>query len=68
MKKARLENYATWKTSGSIYTKKIGQDNRIWVATFNIPPMAANAKLKSNLKYGLGYLEAIKRVREEIGI
>lgn len=54
MKKARLENYATWKTSGSIYTKKIGQDNRIWVATFNIPPMAANAKLKSNLKFGKG--------------
>ena len=53
-KKARLENYATWKTSGSIYTKKIGQDNRIWVATFNVPPMAANAKLKSNLKFAKG--------------
>lgn len=67
-KKARLENYATWKTSGSIYTKKIGPDNRIWVATFNVPPMASNAKLKSQLKFDSGNNYVIAEDKECINI
>lgn len=52
--KARLETYATWKTSGSIYTKKYGPNNMYWGATFNVPPLATEAKLNSYLYFAKG--------------
>lgn len=57
LKKARLENAATWGSAGSIYTEKPGIGNTIWVATFSVPPMAGNAELNSilNIPNGLEY-------------
>lgn len=47
LNKARVESYATWGSAGSVYTEKPGEGNVYWVATFSVPPMAADAKLHS---------------------
>ena len=47
--KARVENYATWKTNGNIYTRRYDINNNEWAANFIVPPMAADAKLNSIL-------------------
>lgn len=47
--KARLESFATWKSSGSIYTRKQNPNGSIWDATFIVPPMAKDADVKANL-------------------
>ena len=52
--KAKVENYATWGNAGSIYTEKPGEGNVYWAATFNVPPMAGNAKLNSLLEFPNG--------------
>lgn len=52
--KARLEAYATWKTAGSIFTLKNGNNGLYWGATFNVPPMAADAKIIANLEFPNG--------------
>lgn len=48
--KAKVENYATWKTNGNIYTKRYDMNNVEWAANFIVPPMAADAELISNLE------------------
>lgn len=52
--KARLEAYATWKTAGSIFTLKNGSNGLFWGATFNVPPMAADAQVVANLEFPNG--------------
>lgn len=52
--KAKVENYATWGNAGSIYTEKPGEGNIYWAATFNVPPMAGEAKLNSILEFPYG--------------
>ena len=47
--KARVENFATWKTAGNIYTENLREDGVRFAATFNIPSMAADAEIKSKL-------------------
>lgn len=64
--KARAESYATWKTKGSIYTKKIDANGIYWGATFNVPPMAADAKLNANLNLTNGLNYTIKEEQNEI--
>jgi len=44
--KARLENYATWKTKGNIYTQRYDKNNKKWAANFMVAPMAADADLE----------------------
>lgn len=55
--KARVENYATWKTNGNIYTRRYDMNNKEWAANFIVPPMAADAALSSylNLPNGNSY-------------
>ena len=43
--KVRLENYATWKTKGSVYTQRYDMNNKRWAANFMVPPMAADSEL-----------------------
>ena len=43
--KVRLENYATWKTKGSVYTQRYDMNNKRWAANFMVPPMAGDAEL-----------------------
>lgn len=66
--KARAESFPTWKTKGSVYTKKIDQNGIYWGATFNVPPMAADASLNSilNTENELSY--NIKEDESEITI
>lgn len=52
--KARLEAHATWKTAGSIFTLKNGSNGLFWGATFNVPPMAADAQVVANLEFPNG--------------
>ena len=44
--KIRLENYATWKTKGTLYTQRYDKDNNRWAANFMVMPMAADAELE----------------------
>lgn len=48
--RAKVENYATWKTEGNIYTRRYDINNQEWAANFIVPPMAGNAELKAELK------------------
>lgn len=66
--KARVENYATWGSAGSIYTEKPGQGNVYWVATFRIPPMAGEAKLNSILNFPDGTSYTMRPEEESISI
>lgn len=52
--KAKVENYATWGNAGSIYTEKPGEGKIYWAATFNVQPMAGDAKLNSILEFPYG--------------
>lgn len=52
--KARVENYATWKTNGNIYTRRYDMNNKEWAANFIVPPMAADADLESYIKFPNG--------------
>lgn len=56
--KVRLENYATWKTKGSVYTQRYDMNNRKWAANFMVPPMAADASLEgfANFPDGMEYV------------
>lgn len=66
--KAKVENYATWGSAGSIYTEKPGEGNVYWAATFNVPPMASEAKLKSLLSFPNGTEYTISKDEESIEI
>lgn len=50
LNKTRVENYATWKTNGNIYTRRYDMNNKEWAANFIVPPMAADAALNSYLE------------------
>lgn len=68
--KARVENFATWKTAGSIYTENLREDGVRFAATFNIPPMAADAQIMSklNLDNGTSYNISKEETNIEIPI
>lgn len=66
--KAKVENYATWGSAGSIYTEKPGEGNIYWAATFNVPPMASEAKLNSLLVFPNGTEYTISKDEESIEI
>lgn len=52
--KVKLENYATWKTKGSVYTQRYDIQNNRWAANFMIPPMAADAELQGFAEFPNG--------------
>lgn len=66
--KARAESFATWKTKGSVYTRKKDNKGIIWGATFSVPPMAADAKLNANLNFEKGLKYTITEDKNEINI
>lgn len=68
LNKARVENYATWKTEGNIYTRRYDKNNKEWAANFIVPPMAANASLKSILNFSEGNEYTIAKNEESITI
>lgn len=68
LNKARVENYATWGSAGTIYTEKPGVGNVYWVATFSVPPMARDAKLTSILETPNGLEYTILKEQNEIEI
>ena len=68
LNKARVENYATWGSAGSIYTEKTANDNSIWVATFRVPPIAGEAKLNSIIELPNGEEYTISKDEELIEI
>lgn len=66
--KAKVENYATWGSAGSIYTEKPGEGNIYWVATFSVKPMAGEAKVHSVLDLPNGYQYTIPKDESTIEI
>lgn len=68
LNKARAESFATWKTKGSIYTKKIDKNGVFWVATFNVPPMAADASLNAILNSKNGQSFNISKEEQSLSI
>ena len=49
LNKVRLQNCATWKSSGTVYIRRLSESGKIGYATFMIPPMGAEVTLKSNI-------------------
>ncbi len=45
--KIRLENYATWKSRGTLYTQRYDKQNNLWSANFMVLPMAGESSLES---------------------
>ena len=45
LEKVRLENYATWKTKGTVYTQRYDKDGKKWAANFMVKPMAADSSI-----------------------
>jgi len=66
--KARLENYATWKTKGSVYTQRYDRNNKKWAANFLIPSMAADAELESYMVFQNGMEYTISEDMEYLTI
>ncbi len=66
--KAKVENYATWGTAGSIYTEKPGEGNVYWAATFNVPPMANDANIDGILLLPNGNEYTIEKDEDVIEI
>ena len=52
--KVRLENYATWKTKGTVYTQRYDKSGKKWAANFMVKPMAAEAELNSFAEFPEG--------------
>ena len=57
--KARIENYATWKTKGTIYTQRFDKSGKRWAANFMVEPMAADAKLQSFAEFPNGKIYSV---------
>lgn len=55
LSKARLQNSATWKTHGSIYTLRRATSGKTYYATFLISPMAASVNTYSYLNVNDSY-------------
>lgn len=68
LNKTRVESYATWGSAGSVYTEKPGEGNIYWVATFSVPPMAADAKLNSVIELPNGNKYTVTKDEESIDI
>lgn len=68
LNKTRVENYATWKTNGNIYTRRYDMNNKEWAANFIVPPMAANAEIESQLYLPNGKNYTIDAEETEIEI
>lgn len=66
--KVRLENYATWRTQGTVYTQRYDKNNKKWAANFMIPPMAGDADLEGYAKFPLGTEYTIKQEENSIEI
>lgn len=66
--KTRVENYATWKTNGNIYTRRYDMNNKEWAANFIVPPMAADAEIESRLYLPKGKEYLIKEEETEVEI
>ncbi|MBQ9266858.1 MAG: hypothetical protein IJ217_01005 [Clostridia bacterium] len=64
--KAKIENYATWKTNGNIYTRRYDRNNQEWAANFIVPPMAADAALSAKLYFPEGEAYTIAEDEESI--
>ncbi len=50
LNKTRVDNYATWKTKGVIYTNRIDPYGKVWEATFLTEPIGANVGFNSSLE------------------
>ena len=66
--KVRLENYATWKTKGSVYTQRYDINNKRWAANFMVMPMAADAELEGYALFPNGTEYTLKEDQTTIEI
>lgn len=66
--KVRLENYATWKSNGSVYTQRYDKDNKKWAANFLIPPMAGDAELEGYAIFENGMIYELNENSESLDI
>ena len=66
--KVRVENYATWKTNGTVYTQRYDMNNKKWAANFMIPPMAGDAQLEGYAEFPLGMEYTIEEQIDSINI
>ena len=66
--KVRLENYATWKTKGTVYTQRYDINNKKWAANFMVPAMAADADLEGFAEFPNGEEYTLEIESKDINI
>jgi len=66
--KVRIENYATWRTKGTVYTERYDINNKRWAANFMVEPMAGDAVLEGYADFPLGKEYSINKEQEKIEI
>lgn len=66
--KVRLENYATWKSKGTVYTQRYDQNQKRWAANFLIPPMAGDAELVGYAEFPQGKEYEVPEEAEHLSI
>ena len=66
--KVRIENYATWKSKGTVYTQRYDMNNKKWAANFLIPPMAGDASLEGYAIFSNGMEYVIGEEKNNIDI
>ncbi|MBO5143835.1 MAG: hypothetical protein J6C46_12750 [Clostridia bacterium] len=66
--KVRIENYATWKTKGTVYTQRYDMNNKKWAANFMVPAMAADASLEGFAEFLQGNEYYLKDDENELTI
>lgn len=66
--KVRIENYATWKTKGTVYTQRYDMNNKKWAANFMVQPMAGEAKLEGFAQFPDGDEYTIAKETKNVSI
>ena len=64
--KIRLENYATWKSYGTLYTQRYDVNNQKWAANFMVKPLAGNAELESFAVFPNGQEYSLSKEDEDL--
>lgn len=68
LNKVRLENYATWKTKGTVYTQRYDMNNKKWAANFMVPAMAGDADLEGYAQFPNGTTYNLSEDAESVNI
>ncbi len=66
--KIKLENYATWKTKGTLYTERYDMNGKRWSANFMVLPLAGDADVSSFADFPNGEIYYFNKEEKELPV